>query len=273
MQHPFDALSAEYTALLAQMQVTRQTEVNATATRLLTCLPHYAQASAQTGVPACWLAAVGEREGGAEIFRTYFGNGDPLNRPTRDVPRGRGPFASFEAGLLDALHYDHIDQGNPQPWTWPWACWRGEAWNGFGPRAHGRHTGYLWAGTSIYRGGKYVSDGKWDPNAQDEQLGIVPVMMHMMALDASLSLDGQPSPQSSPVVAAPPVPTPEGLHDAAALQTVLNYMGADPPLTVDNSYGRQTTAAVRAFQTANGLAADGIAGPATWAAINAKLSA
>ena len=41
-------------------------------------------------------------------------------------------------------------------------------------------------------------------------------------------------------------------------------------LAVDNQYGAQTTAAVKAFQTANGLTADGIFGPKTLAAFQAK---
>jgi len=45
--------------------------------------------------------------------------------------------------------------------------------------------------------------------------------------------------------------------------TVQQVVGA----TVDNKYGPQTTASVKAFQTANGLVADGIVGPKTSAAI------
>lgn len=37
--------------------------------------------------------------------------------------------------------------------------------------------------------------------------------------------------------------------------------------SVDNVYGSEVQTAVRAFQTANGLTADGVAGPRTWAAL------
>ena len=69
------------------------------------------------------------------------------------------------------------------------------------------------------------------------------------------------------------MPPPVGLHDAASLQRALNALGADPQLGVDGSYGRQTVAAVRAFQTKAGITADGIAGPATWTAITDHLVA
>jgi peptidoglycan hydrolase-like protein with peptidoglycan-binding domain len=61
------------------------------------------------------------------------------------------------------------------------------------------------------------------------------------------------------------------LHNAGALQAAFNALGANPQLTVDHSYGRETRRAVEAFQQAVGLIIDGLAGPATWAAINANL--
>ena len=55
-----------------------------------------------------------------------------------------------------------------------------------------------------------------------------------------------------------------------ALQQALTSLGYAPG-TADGSYGPTTTQAVSAFQTANGLTADGIGGAKTIAAINAAL--
>jgi len=54
--------------------------------------------------------------------------------------------------------------------------------------------------------------------------------------------------------------------EVADLQTILNARyGAD--LEVDGNFGKSTEAAVKAFQKANGLTADGVVGPKTWKAL------
>lgn len=55
------------------------------------------------------------------------------------------------------------------------------------------------------------------------------------------------------------------------LQEALNDLGANPKLTVDGRYGPATRKAVKDFQTAAGILADGIAGPVTEAKIRLSL--
>jgi putative chitinase len=55
------------------------------------------------------------------------------------------------------------------------------------------------------------------------------------------------------------------------LQEALNDLGADPKLVVDGRYGPATRRAVKEFQAAVGINADGIAGPVTEAAIKLRL--
>ena len=56
--------------------------------------------------------------------------------------------------------------------------------------------------------------------------------------------------------------------DVLELQTKLNQAGLEPALVLDGIFGALTAKAVVAFQQANGLGVDGIAGPNTWAALD-----
>lgn len=70
---------------------------------------------------------------------------------------------------------------------------------------------------------------------------------------------------------ADPVMTSDPDDDVRSLQRDLNTLGADPQLEVDGRYGAATRNAVKEFQVAAGIVADGIAGPVTRATIKLKL--
>jgi lysozyme family protein len=178
----FDAVKAEYESDLATAKPTRSSEAISAAKTLLVNRDRFLKMQALSGVPALWVMPVFEREN--PHFDSYLGNGDPLSHPTVHVPRGRGPFASWEEGATDALKLDHIT--GTTDWTWSWACYRWELWNGVGPRNHGRPSGYLWSGTTIYQGGKYVYDGVWSRGTWDKQLGCVELARAIAELDPEI---------------------------------------------------------------------------------------
>jgi lysozyme family protein len=279
MQHPFAALRPEYESLLARMVVTRQREVDQVAGKLLAFVTQgrYAEVSAQLGIPQILIATSFERESSSN-FNDSPAQGDPWRQVSRNVPRGRGPFASWKDAAIDAYKLDGLDQVGTGNWTWARFCYEGELFNGFGYRAHGVHTPYDWAGSNDYVTGKYVRDGVFDMNHADTQLGIVPVARAMVAAMPSLDIPGWPARGTAVVGASdPPQPAPVGVggeignHDAAWVQQSLNKLGFGP-LQVDGNYGRRTRAAVLAFQQAHGLEADGLAGPVTDAAIEKAAS-
>jgi hypothetical protein len=146
-----------------------------------------------------------------------------------------------------------------------------ELWNGFGPRMHRRHSGYLWAGTNIYDGGKYVSDSVWDPKAMDRQLGTVPLMRALVALDPSLDIEGHPMLDPKPLVEAPVGHDDISIHNVLWVQESLNKL-QDDHLRLDGSWGKHTARAVRIFQKAHGLHIDGVPGDDTKTALVAALA-
>jgi len=183
MNFTFEALESEYRQHLASMKLLKMGLAEQVAKRLLQNRHRFLAVQRECGVPALWLMPVFEREGPS--FDAYFGNGDPLNKPTEHVPRGRGPFQTWEEGVIDALHLDHITE--TVAWSWEMACYEWERWNGMGPRNHGRPSGYLWSGTDIYQGGKYVADGIWSPRTFDHELGTIILAKAIAAADPELA--------------------------------------------------------------------------------------
>jgi lysozyme family protein len=270
--HPFEALRPEYTALLARMRITRGAAVDSVAHKLIRLIDagHYDIGCKVTGVPVIIAAASFEREA-ASNFNLNPAQGAPLHQRSTIIPHN-GPFVTWTQAQIAAYAIDGMDKVGAANWSWPLACYYMERFNGFGPRNHGRHTGYLWSGSNIYTGGKYIADGVWSASTADQQLGVIPIMKRIVEMRPDLELPHPfPSATDAPTSPPTPAPVPEGHRDAAALQAALNTLGADPQLVVDDNFGRMTRHAVVAFQDANGLVPDGIAGPATWAAIDAKL--
>jgi lysozyme family protein len=247
---------------------------NAKVTRNFTAIAHdlvmakarYQAVEAKTGVPWFVIAVIHERESSQNWGRS-LAQGDPWSHVSTHVPAGRGPFPSWEAAAIDAL----VNCG-------PYLArkkWRDageiltnlELYNGSGYASKGRPSPYDWAGTNQYVSGKYIADGVYDPSHVDTQPGCAGMILAMMALDATIKMDG--------VVVVPPIfpPIPVAIRDGAWLQTSLNRLGANPQLAVDGTVGPATRNAVRAFQMSMGLVVDGLVGPATFAALDKALAA
>lgn len=86
------------------------------------------------------------------------------------------------------------------------------------------------------------------------------------ALKGAGPVEPIPAPVPAPAVPLPAVILRQSARgkDVRTLQEALNRKGFNAG-AVDGIFGRATTAAVRAFQRANGLTADGVVGPKTWA--------
>lgn len=156
-----------------RINASRVSEFNAIADRLLKNKTRYQSVEFRTDVPWWLIAVLHLRESDAN-FGTYLGNGQSLNRKTTIIPKGRGPFSSWEAGALDALHYDNLD--DVKDWRLEKALWYAERFNGMGYENRGLPSPYVWGGTNQQRAGKFVADGKWNGKVWDVQPGVAPII-------------------------------------------------------------------------------------------------
>lgn len=145
----------------------------------------YDKVSKATGIPAELVAALHWREGSGN-FNTYMHNGDPLKDkngnsiPTTHVPAGV-LCQSWEESAIDALSSKN-KQGLTSDSTDLKAYYEfAERYNGLGYRNKGVASPYVWSGTDNYSQGKYVADGKYDPNVKDQQLGVAAMLKEIMS--------------------------------------------------------------------------------------------
>jgi lysozyme family protein len=193
----FADVKREYTNLWENMRI--EDDVEKYANNALDHKDRYQRVERMTGVPWAVIAALHMRESGAD-FKTYLGNGEPLTRKTRLVPKGRGPFKDWEAGAIDALKVDELDEIMTEDWTIEGVCFACERFNGFGYRNKGINSPYLWSMSNNYERGKFIADGKYSASAVDKQCGTMPMLKRVMELDPTVTFPPRvpDAPETSP---------------------------------------------------------------------------
>lgn len=141
-----------------------------------------------TGVPWFMVGAIHWRESSGD-FRGCLHNGDKIigtGRKTYHVPAGRGPFWTWHASAIDALTMPPHSLHRVPDWSIERVLYETEKYNGWGYWYHGDHSSaYLWAGTNIDHGGKYVADHVWSSSAKDNQQGAAAIMKRVLELTSS----------------------------------------------------------------------------------------
>lgn len=158
-------------------------EFEGIANKILANKARYRTVEEMTGVKWYHVAVLHMRESDGN-FDTYLGNGQSLHHVTTIVPRGRGPFPTFEAGADDALKLDGLS--SVIDWRLEKILYYCEIFNGTGYDARGLPSPYLWGGTSIQKPGKYIRDGVFDRHAIDPQPGCAPILATLIKLDPSI---------------------------------------------------------------------------------------
>jgi len=271
MKHPAETLKAEYSQLLSVMTVRPDSaeRVHSAASMILKYRDRFEEVSKINGVPVVFMGPSFYREATLD-FRKNPAQGWWLSSKSKIIPHN-GPFPDWKSAALAAYSLNGLDRVGAENWTWELICFYGEMFNGFGYRDnHQMHTPYLWGGTNIQTKGKYVEDGKFDPDVMDTQLGIIPIAKHMIKLAPDLNFMAMPS--------GIPTPAPSGLarggsgRDTRWIQSALADLGFD--LVVDGNYGKHTRQAVHDFEVQYGLKVDGgYAGPEVMAALERAIAA
>lgn len=166
--------------------------IDSVARRLLASKDRVMDVARKTSVPWPVILVIKEREAGADPnFTRNIAQGDRWDRRSVNVPAGRGPFNSWDDAAIDALV-------NCAPYAARWKDWTPggtmailEQYNGLGYYKRGIPSPYIWSFTDQYSRGKYVADGKFDPNAVDQQIGCAALLARMIAIDASANFFGQ----------------------------------------------------------------------------------
>lgn len=141
------------------------------------------------GVPATVIFCLHYRESD-NSFKCHLHEGSSLLHRTRYVPKGRlpppkEPPYKWEESAEDALYVCDKLQGDWSNISWSFD--HIERYNGLGYRKMGVSSPYLYSGTNLYDHGKYVSDGHYNPQAIDQQLGCLAILKTMQEKGIKIS--------------------------------------------------------------------------------------
>lgn len=191
------------------------------AKRLVAAKDRYQAITRMTGVPWFVIAVIHQREA-SQSWSKSLAQGDPWDRVSTHVPKGRGPFDSWEVAAVDALTNCPPYAARNKDWSSGGTLTLLEKYNGLGYFNRGLPSPYIWSGTDQYVKGKYVADGVFDPNVIDVQLGCAGLIMAMRALDPSIRFaDEAVQPDVEPVPLPKPRPDAIGKKHIASASTIM----------------------------------------------------
>lgn len=199
----------------------------------------YEAVSAKTGVPWYMIAAIHMREASADFTR-HLHNGDSLQARTHQVPAGRpathAPPFTWEESAIDALTMPPHSLHLVTDWSIERVLYETEKYNGWGYWLHGDNTSaYLWAGSDIDHGGKYIADHVWSSTAQDSQNGAA-LTMRLLLTAPSETAKAPPAnvqvtspvplaaPQQPAIVSPPAPPISTSVNPYGAIGGLLNIL-------------------------------------------------
>ncbi len=183
----------------------------------------YEAVSAKTNVPWFVIGCIHFMESDSN-FKTHLHNGDLLTARTIQVPAGRPvvgtPPFTWEESAIDALGYDHFV--GEKDWSIPHILFMLEKYNGFGYRNRGCLSCYVWSGTSVQTKGRYVADGKFDPNSMSKRCGCAAMLKELIATGWIQNGNVDPLPGSGGLPVPDPSPAPVEPNKREIVRWVIN---------------------------------------------------
>lgn len=186
-----EATRAGYSTLWNRAKVRPERHANllSIVTKIEAHKARYVGVEAKTRVPWFMIAAIHVRESSMD-FRGVLHNGQAIvgtGKKTTIVPKGRGPFATWEAAAIDALTLTPHKLDKVPVWSVERILYEIERYNGWGYLGK-TNSPYVWSWTTEYNKGKYVRDHVFDPNVSDTQPGCAAILKMLATRDAMIDL-------------------------------------------------------------------------------------
>lgn len=179
----------DYQNLWDTMVMQDQATIKREASRILSHKDTYLEVVEGTEIPWQFVGIVHYREGDCD-FTTHLHNGDSLKKQTVNEPSGRPlgtpPFTWQESAKDAIITLKHLDKETD--WGIVSILSHFERYNGLGYQTYHPNvlSPYLWSYSSNYVKGKYASDGKFDAELIDKEVGAAP--LYRFLTDKTLGL-------------------------------------------------------------------------------------
>lgn len=172
----------------------------------------YEEVGLKTGIPWHVICCIHAKEASLDLNKG-LSNGQPWNQVTTMVPRGRGPFNSFQESAIDSIIYDGLHL--IKRWSVEYILWSSERYNGWGFANRNLPSPYLWSGSNKYTKGLFKEipffPSWFDEDAVADDLGVA-VLLYCMKKNGLIDLkfesdfiDDQPK-APSPITETPDKP-------------------------------------------------------------------
>lgn len=201
----------DYVALYNRMVVTPRVYAEAVKIAIeIEAEPRYKLVEKKTGVPAILIGALHEMESSRNFKKSFFNGDDGLTSRTHvgqpyGQPKHPDPPYTWEQVAIAALAYDdiHAPLGN-----YPEMCKQAVIFNGFGYERHNVVSPYGFAGTNLYKKGKFVADSRYSPDHVSTQIGACVILKAHETLikDKALAVAAAALKAKKPLLPVIPIP-------------------------------------------------------------------